>query len=239
MRLINDTNHFEGLYMDKPNSFFFNLVRKLFGRPVVVATEPTVPVSNNPSFQRFSTTYTKEYPTLIDQLREALKYRRFIEEAATRYNLQPSVIAGMGSKESGWGLSLKPPGPAGRGDFAKRAPRGNRTTPEPPDGPGYGRGLMQVDYDWHEFARTGQWQIPKENIFYACSLLANFREELRNKGIKNELLLRATIAAYNGGPTATWNAYRDGLDIDANTTGKNYSKEVLNRSGWFQLHGWQ
>jgi hypothetical protein len=52
-------------------------------------------------------------------------------------------------------------------------------------------------------------------------------------------MLRAMIAAYNGGATATANAIKAGKDIDANTTGKDYSKDVLNRTGWFQLHGWQ
>ncbi|OQW92840.1 MAG: hypothetical protein BWK79_13930 [Beggiatoa sp. IS2] len=225
--------------MDKPNSPVFNFFRKILGRQVITPVEQHVPLNEGIQFQRFETTYPKQYPPLIDQLREALKYRSFIEEAAKGYYLQPSVIAGMGSRESAWGLTLKPLGPGGRGDFAKRLPRGNRTTPEPPDGPGYGRGLMQIDYDWHEFARTGRWQSPRENIFYAGSLLANFREELKKKGMRNHLLLRATLAAYNGGVTATWNAYQEGLDIDANTTGKDYSKEVLNRSGWFQLHGWQ
>jgi len=47
------------------------------------------------------------------------------------------------------------------------------------------------------------------------------------------------LAAYNGGLTNTLNALRTGLDVDANTTGKNYSKDVLDRAAWFQLHGWR
>jgi len=144
---------------------------------------------------------------MLKQLNEAKKYRGLIEDLARRHDFLPSVICGMGSRESHWGLALTPPGPGGRGDFAQRRPRGNRRTPEPPDGGGYGRGLLQIDYDWHEFAR--------------------------------DQMLRAMIAAYNGGATATLNAIQAGQDIDANTTGKDYSKDVLNRSGWFQLHGWR
>jgi hypothetical protein len=40
-----------------------------------------------------------------------------IMDAAEKYNLQPSIIAGLGSRESLWGLALKPKGPAGTGDF--------------------------------------------------------------------------------------------------------------------------
>jgi hypothetical protein len=47
------------------------------------------------------------------------------------------------------------------------------------------------------------------------------------------------VAAYNCGATATLNAIQAGLDVDAKTTGKDYSKDVLNRAGWFQLQGWR
>jgi soluble lytic murein transglycosylase-like protein len=180
-------------------------------------------------------------PTMLKQLNEAKRYRRIIEAASRQYGLQPSVICGMGSRESHWGLGLTPPGPKGRGDFARRRPRGERRTAEPPDGPGYGRGLMQIDYDWHEFARTGRWNNPKENVMYACTVLDKAKTFFRKKRVRlsDDQMLRAMIAAYNGGATATLQAIQAGQDIDANTTGRDYSKDVLNRSGWFRLHGWR
>lgn len=213
--------------------------RKIFGFPqptpiVKPGTQPTEP-------GRFLTSFDRNHPTLLQQLQEATRYRGVIEDAARRYRLQPAILCGIGSRESQWGIALRPPGPEGRGDFAQRRPRGDRYTPEPPDGPGYGRGLMQIDYDWHEFARIGNWQNPRENIMYACTVLEQARQFFQNSGINltEDQFLRAIIAAYNGGATATLQAIQVGQDIDYNTTGQDYSRDVLDRSGWFQLHGWR
>ncbi|OQW94356.1 MAG: hypothetical protein BWK79_06320, partial [Beggiatoa sp. IS2] len=116
-------------------------------------------------------------------MQEANKYRGAIENAARRYDFQPAIICGIGSRESHWGLTLRPPGPAGRGDFSKRAARGSRKTAEPPDGPGYGRGLLQIDYDWHEFARTGNRQSPTENILYGCKVLDDARRFFQQQDV--------------------------------------------------------
>jgi hypothetical protein len=51
-------------------------------------------------------------------------------------------------------------------------------------------------------------------------------------------LLRGAIAAYNSGLTNVMKALGQGLDVDHYTTGQDYSWDVLNRAGWFQLHGW-
>ncbi|MDM8558282.1 hypothetical protein [Candidatus Parabeggiatoa sp. HSG14] len=204
--------------------------------PVIVITPPTLePVHPD-------TTFSKNNQTMLKQLQEAYRYQAIIEDAARRYPfLRPSILCGIGSRESHWGLALKPPGPGGRGDFARRRPRGKRRTPIPPDGGGYGRGLMQIDYDWHNFARTNKWKNPRENVMYACVVLNNARKFFRQRGVNlsDEQMLRAIIAAYNGGATATLKAIRAGQDIDANTTGKDYSKDVLNRSAWFEWHGWR
>lgn len=231
--------------MDRPgrNSYIVSWLERLFGRK---PSRPSGPKKPPPSKPRpsgfFSTTLGRNDPTMLKQLREAKRYKHIIEDVARRYSyLRPSVICGMGSRESHWGLALTPPGPAGRGDFAQRRPRGERYSSEPPDGGGYGRGLMQIDYDWHEFARTSKWQDPRENLIYACTVLDKARTFLNNAGFRlsEEQMLQAIIAAYNGGATATMRAIQAGLDIDANTTGLDYSKDVLNRTGWFQLHGWR
>lgn len=56
-----------------------------------------------------------------------------------------------------------------------------RTGPLPPDG-AFGRGLMEIDFDAHEFASTGNWQEPGENILYGCKVLAESLEFIRLKG---------------------------------------------------------
>jgi len=186
----------------------------------------------------FATTLNPDDPGMIKQHNAALNYQDAIREAASRAQVPTAIICGIGSRESRWGLALKPPTPAGRGDFAKRPPRGGRTAQEPNDGGGYGRGLMQIDYDFHEFARTGNWHDPYSNLMYAADVLNKNRTFLANRGVSSDILLRAMIAAYNCGATAAFNCYNAGNDIDCKTTGRNYSQDVLNRAGWFQMQGW-
>jgi len=221
---------------------------KLFGIRPSQPTQPVPVITPKPSqpepsqqHQRFNTYFGKNNTTMLTQLREAEKYAAFIEEACRRYYfLQPAILCGIGSRESHWGLALRPPGPGGRGDFSRRRPRGQRRDAIPPDGAGYGRGLMQIDYDWHEFARSGRWYSARDNILYACTVLEDARNFFQKRiNLNDDLLLRATLAAYNAGATATLNAIEAGNDVDSRTTGRDYSQDVLNRSGWFQLHGWR
>lgn len=190
----------------------------------------------------FPTTFARADASLVRQLEEAAKQKTHIEDAAAQYGFQPAVIGGIGSRESHWGLILRPPGagPQGTGDFLERRfPARFRTGPLPPDGGGFGRGLMQIDFDGHEFARTGNWQDPRENILYGCKVLADSRDFIQRKaGLTGRDLLRAALAGYNCGPGNALRAIRDGRDIDFYTTGRDYSKDVLNRAGFFQLHGW-
>ncbi len=183
---------------------------------------------------KYSTTIPLNDANYLRQLKEANKYKAYIDEAARTYGFEPSVIAGVGSRESHWGLILKPPGPAGTGDHTPRSGQ------MPPDGGGWGRGLMQIDYKYHEFARTGNWQDPRDNILYGVKVLADSRRFFKRKtNLQGVDLLRAALAGYNAGPTNTLRAIRDGRDIDFYTTGRDYSKNVLDRAGWFQAHGWE
>lgn len=192
----------------------------------------------------FTTTYKKNNPSLLAQLKEANKYLPWINEAAKKYDLQPSVIAGLGSRESHWGLALQPEGPEGTGDFATRKPKPPiRHGGLPSDGLGYGRGQLQIDYDWHEFARTGKWRDPRENILYGCGVMANCLKFMSLRlnsdlDLSGREILRAVLAAYNAGSTRTIKAIKEGIDVDTNTSGHNYSTDVLDRAGWFQLKGW-
>lgn len=218
--------------MDKPDSGggLFGWVKNLF----VGSSAP----SPSSTF-RFETNLDADDASMLSQLQAAQQYRNIILSAASRFNFPPSVICGIGSRESHWGLALKPQGPAGTGDFGKRGPRAARTTSLPPDGGGFGRGLLQIDYDWHEFARTGNWRSPQDNILYGCQVLSQGRQFLQQRiNLAPADLLQAAVAAYNCGATATLGALQAGLDVDAKTTGADYSSDVLNRAGWFQQNGW-
>ncbi|MFX0202553.1 MAG: peptidoglycan-binding protein, partial [Candidatus Hodarchaeota archaeon] len=164
----------------------------------------------------FPTTYSRNNASLMNQIEEATKYNAFINEAAQKYSFQPSVIAGIGSRESHWGLALKPVGPNGMGDFIKRSfPARHREGPLPPDNGGFGRGLMQIDFDAHEFARKGNWKDPKENIFYGCQVLSSSLDFIKRKlSVEGIPLLRGALAGYNAGPGNALRAFRDGRDID-------------------------
>jgi hypothetical protein len=188
----------------------------------------------------FGTTYSKSDAALARQLEEIKKYQAVIEKAASKNDLPPALIAGIGSRESHWGLALNPLGPGGTGDrIARRAPTPFRTGPLPPDNCGFGRGLMQIDFDAHDFARTGNWQDPETNICYGVGVLCDARSLLRRKTtLSGTALLRAALAAYNCGAGNVLNAIRNGYDVDFFTAGRDYSRDALSRAGWFQLHGW-
>lgn len=188
----------------------------------------------------FETTFKDNDPTLLGDLEAASRYGGLIEQVATLTGLRPSLIAGIGSRESRWGQALTPKGPGGTGDFVERRYlRPHRRQPMPEDGQGFGRGLMQIDYDAHVFARTGPWREPIENIRYGASVLVEARGLLRKRAaLSGTGLLRGALAAYNCGAGNVLRAPRQGVDLDFYTAGRDYSRDVLNRAGFFQSHGW-
>lgn len=169
-------------------------------------------------------------------LAEAEKYRQIIYDASqTSGVFRASLIAAIIYRESLFGLALTPPGPGGTGDFAKRGP--NKRLPG--DDKGWGRGLMQIDYQWHEFARISNWMDPRENIFYGTQLLRGFYNAFFGDAtIPKQLILPATLAAYNSGPGNVRKALKRGLDVDTYTAHADYSKEVLRRAQAFFDDGW-
>lgn len=188
-----------------------------------------VDVLNDNGF--YETGISKDNALYKPHLNEALNptyywtsYQPYIEQAAARYSwLKPSVIAGIGSRESGWGRLLSPPGPGGTGDG------------------GHGRGLMQIDDRFHQtFISTGQWRNPKSNIDYGIDqvLSRSYAYLDQNTNLQGTDLLRGAIAAYNAGLGNVTKALSQGRDVDYYTTGQDYSWDVLNRAGWFQLNGW-
>ena len=195
---------------------------------------------------QFPTTRPRNDADLLHQLDIVNDLRPVIEAAALRIGLPPAVLCGLGSRESRWGLALRPQGPAGTGDAAPRRPRPPlRPGHLPPDGGGFGRGLMQIDFDAHEFARTGNWRDAEANIDFGATVLAAARNFIRRRAAIESIpldeleLLRAALAGYNCGPGNALRALRDGRDIDFFTAHRDYSKDVLDRAGWFQLHGWE
>lgn len=114
-----------------------------------------------------------------------------ILSAAQKYNVDPFVLAGIMYGESLGGDALSPGkdgrvkfgGPGGTGDFILRKP-GNLyykyadpATGLPPDGLGWGRGLMQVDYGVHNaWIISNNWRDPQTNINKAAEI---FRDALK------------------------------------------------------------
>ena len=190
--------------------------------------------------ESFATAYPLDHPTLLRDLEAAARYGAAISDAAGESGLLPALIVALGSRESRWGLALRPQGPAGTGDFAPRAYRvPHRPGSLPPDGRGFGRGLMQIDYDAHEFARSGDWREPRANIRYACRVLLEARAVLRRRtALASRALLRAALAAYNCGTGNVLRAVRQGVAVDFYTAGRDYARDVLSRTGFFEAHGW-
>lgn len=183
----------------------------------------------------------QELPRQLAAVRDF--YWPAILEGAGEANVLPSLVCGIGSKESAWGLSrlLRPgPGPASTGDWTRRKPKPPlRPGTLPPDNLGFGRGLMQIDYDSHPFARHGDWQDARENILYGCSVLRQNIVYFQRQGFDAALGLRAAIAGYNAGPGRVFEAIRrEGPQaVDAPTTGGNYSASVIELANWFRASG--
>lgn len=124
------------------------------------------------------------------------RWSPYILSAAQRYGVDPWVLAGIMYNESlgGDAPGYLPKGSAGgTGDHIPRGPPGrtlpagwvaskyhtfaNPKTGLPPDGLGWGRGLMQIDYGAHNawFASGANWRDPQVNIDKAASI---FKESL-------------------------------------------------------------
>lgn len=147
-------------------------------------------------------------------------YGEMLQEVGVQRKIRPSILAGIMMRESECGLSplLKPNGPEGIGDGGKAY------------------GLFQIDKHWHSvFIELGIWKIPKASCVYASDLLNKNMLGLRYQAASRDLpafdLEAAMIAAYNCGIAAVIKAisltYFNKQDVDALTTGHNYSKDVL------------
>ena len=187
------------------------------------------------------TTYSLADRSMIQQEKLASRYDHAIRAAATIAQVSAAIVCGIGSRESHWGLALRPEGPRGTGDSIKRSTiRPWRNGSLPPDGGGFGRGLMQIDYDAHEFARGDTWQDATKNIRYGGQVLGDNIRYWQRLGIyAPDAVLRMAIASYNCGAGNVGMALKYHRDIDYYTAGRDYSADVLSRAGWFEMVGWR
>lgn len=132
-------------------------------------------------------------------------------EAGTKNNTSPFLLLGICYAESNFGLALKPPGPAGSGDFIPRpcTPERDKRMVEFPlpgvvrqrlqdgikarkiAGPceawvpthtGWGCGLMQFDYEaFFDFCKSGAWKDPPRIMEQACKLIASNQRTISAK----------------------------------------------------------
>lgn len=179
-------------------------------------------VDGNDTGGRYSSALNPKSTYYGEHLAAASPYKTAVTAAANPYSkwLKPSILAAIGSRESGWGLFLD--------------------SNDSGDG-GHGRGIMQIDDRYHQdFINSKNWRDPGVNIQYAVNnVLAEYYSYLsKNTSLTGFDLLRGAIASYNAGPGNVVDAVNAGLDVDAYTTGEDYSWDVIQRAGWFQDNGW-
>jgi len=156
-------------------------------------------------------------------------YLGTVTEECAKYGHSVAVIFGIGYRESLWGHALDR---SWTGDYIPRKPTALRLGTLPSDGLGFGRGLMQIDYDAHSFARGTQWRDDAKNIAYGCKVLADNIAVIGKKyrGVQPGPRLSMAIAAYNCGARRVMSAYDMGKDVDYYTAHRNYSAEVIELS---------
>lgn len=93
----------------------------------------------------------------------------------------------------------------------------------------HGFGYMQIDVkSYPDFVNSGDWQDPHKTFLKAIEVLDEKRNYIvaHTSGLGNEILDRATTAAYNCGQGNVMGALRGKKDIDTYTFNHDYSSEV-------------
>jgi uncharacterized protein (TIGR02594 family) len=171
-----------------------------------------------------------------DELALARQYLPIIQAAADAYTWPPELIAvmqqalgpnwmvwvlcGIASRESRFGLLLDA---EGLGDG------------------GHGHSIMQIDDrshpafcagdDWKDLAASLEY-VHKNVIVSSFNYLGDCCFEVLQGDYA--ALFRASIAGYNCGPGNVRKALEAGEDVDARTTGRDYSADVLKRARGFK-----
>ncbi|PWA32726.1 hypothetical protein CCH79_00012506, partial [Gambusia affinis] len=139
------------------------------------------------------------------------KYRSKINRVGNQSGIDPALIAAIISRESRAGNALTD----GQGDH------------------GNAWGLMQVDIRHHP--KEGDWDS-EEHLRQATGILVHFIERIQKKfpNWSREQQLKGGIAAYNMGD-GNVHSYEN---VDENTTGKDYSNDVVARAKWYKRNGY-
>lgn len=139
--------------------------------------------------------------TEVEHARQA-GYIPVYRDVARRYGFTTALLLGKDSRESCLGLCL---------DAQFKGDAGN------------GWGLSQIDRRFHPaFTSSHDPRDHRAVIEYGARLL---REET-----DRFTTVREGLVAYNAGPDAVIDAQAQGLDVDAFTTGGDYSRDVLSRA---------
>lgn len=157
---------------------------------------------------------------------QLLEWIPFFRACAAAHSFEPELLMAIGYRES-------------------------RLDPkylEIPGDNGHGYGLMQIDIrSYPEWVKSGDWMDAHLCIAKASEILASRRDGITAAAGRKNLklktvagksyffdgnpipaddLLRITVSAYNCGLWAYYH-YSKGHDIDAGSTGQNYSVDVL------------
>ncbi|XP_061586190.1 lysozyme g-like [Cololabis saira] len=138
-------------------------------------------------------------------------YKTMIQRVGGRLGIDPALIAGIISRESRAGNALQ----NGWGDH------------------GNAWGLMQVDKRHHTI--QGDWNS-EEHLSQGTDILVYFIKRIQNKfpSWSREQQLKGGLAAYNMGD-GNVHSYQD---VDAQTTGRDYSNDVAARAQWYKRNGY-
>ncbi|XP_054460630.1 lysozyme g-like [Anoplopoma fimbria] len=147
-------------------------------------------------------------------------YKSTIRRVGAKYGIAPALIAAIISRESRAGNVLE----GGWGDYDHSRGQYNAW------------GLMQVDVNPNGGGHTarGGWNS-EEHLCQGTEILVYFIGRIRNKfpSWTAEQQLKGGIAAYNMGDG---NVHSYG-EVDAHTTGRDYSNDVVARAQWYKNKG--
>ncbi|KAK2816847.1 hypothetical protein Q5P01_025038 [Channa striata] len=142
------------------------------------------------------------------------RYREKITNVGDKYEIDPALIAGIISRESRAGNTIRDNN--GWGDQTRNA-----------------WGLMQVDVNPNRGNNTprGGWDS-EEHLCQATEILAQFINTIRGKfpTWSAEQQLKGAIAAYNVGDQRVYSY----SNVDEYTTGGDYSNDVVARAQWYK-----
>ncbi|XP_059160937.1 glycine, glutamate and proline-rich protein-like isoform X2 [Physella acuta] len=145
------------------------------------------------------------------------QHRNCYQQSADHNCIQASVIAAIASRESRGGTLLVATG--GYGDF------------------GHAWGIMQCDIANSGLPCTSvPWDSCAHIEMLVNRLLVPYVNQVHNKfpSWSIDQALQGAVAGYNGGVSrvTSW------ANVDAGTTGHDYSNDVIARAKWLMANGW-